>query len=119
MSKKKVLVADDDASIIDVMQILLEENGYDVITAQNPADIDGLVTQNPDIILLDIWMSGVSGNDVCKRIKSNNAYKNIPIIMFSANRDTKEIAMQCGANGFIAKPFEISEVLKVIENHTS
>lgn len=119
MPKKKVMVADDDPAIVDVMKILLESNDYDVLITQNPLEIDELVLQNPDIILLDIWMSGVSGNEVCKRIKANAFSKDIPVIMFSANRDTKEISMQCGADGFIAKPFEIEEVLKIIEKHTA
>ena len=118
MNKKKVLVADDDPSIVDVMEILLVDNGYEVLITQNPDKIDVLVKQMPDIIFLDIWMSGVSGNDVCQRIKSNDLSKHIPVIMFSANRDTKEIALQCGANGFIAKPFEITEILNVIEKFT-
>ncbi|GAC1380275.1 MAG: response regulator [Ginsengibacter sp.] len=119
MSKIKVLVADDDVAIGDVMQILLEENGYEVFFTGMPSEIDNLLKKEPNIILLDIWMSGVSGKDVCERIKKDPVTKHIPVVLFSANRDTKEIAEQCGADGFIAKPFDISEIINIVKKFTS
>lgn len=119
MSKIKVLVADDDVAIGDVMQILLEDNGYEVLFTADPLEIDRLLERNPDIVLLDIWMSGVSGKDVCLKIKNNPATSHIPVILFSANRDTREIAAECGADGFIAKPFDINEIVEVVKKFTS
>jgi CheY-like chemotaxis protein len=119
MNKKKVLIADDDPAIVDVLQILLEDQGFEVLTTLNAEGIDTLLKQGPDMILLDIWMSGVNGKDVCMRIKQDDKTKHIPVIMFSANRDTKDIAMESGANGFITKPFEINELIAIVEKFTN
>lgn len=116
--KKKVLVADDDLSIVEVLDIVLRDNGYDVLTTLQADGITPLLLQKPDMILLDIWMSGANGKDICIKLKSDPDTKHIPVIMFSANRDTKEIAMQAGANGFISKPFDLSELLSLVEQHT-
>jgi DNA-binding response OmpR family regulator len=111
---KKILVADDDPGIVDAMQILLEDEGYDVIVTLDGETIPLMIEKNPDLIFLDIWMSGVNGNIVCQKLKADDTTKHIPVIMFSANRDTEEIAMQCGANGFLSKPFEIKHLLDIV-----
>lgn len=117
MGNKKILVADDDAAIVDVMQLLLQEEGYDVITTLTADNVEELTGEKPDMVLLDIWMSGVNGNEICKRIKANEATKNIPVVMFSANRDVKDIAMESGADDFIAKPFEINDLLNIVRKY--
>src|SRR5438552_3106805 len=114
MPKKKILVADDDAGIVDAMQILLEDEGYEVITTMEGENIEEMYKQKPDLVFLDIWMSGVNGNTVCKKLKEDDATKKVPIIMFSANRDTEQIAMQCGADGFLSKPFDIKDLMEIV-----
>ena len=115
--KKKILVADDDPGIVDAMQILLEDEGYEVITTANAETIQALYSHKPDLVFLDIWMSGVNGNDICKSLKADPEKKDVPIIMFSANRDTQQIAQQCGADDLIAKPFEIKSLLKMVHKY--
>jgi CheY-like chemotaxis protein len=114
MAKKKILVADDDAGIVDAMQILLEDEGYEVLTTMNGEKILEMYSQKPDLVFLDIWMSGINGNAICEKLKADDKTKDIPVIMFSANRDTQQIAMQCGADGFLSKPFEIKELLEIV-----
>lgn len=113
--KKKILVADDDHGIVDAMQILLEDEGYDVITTMDGTTIQEKFDQKPDLVFLDIWMSGINGSTICQKLKANEHTKHIPVIMFSANRDTEEIAMECGANGFLLKPFEIMELVGIVK----
>ena len=117
MPEKKILIADDDAGIVDAMQILLEDEGYEVITTLDGEKVYEMYKQNPDLVFLDIWMSGINGSTVCKKLKADEATKNIPVIMFSANRDTAEIATQCGADGFLSKPFEIKELLEIVKKY--
>lgn len=117
MAKKKILVADDDNGIVDAMQILLEDEGYEVLTTLDGEKVYDMYHQKPDLVFLDIWMSGVNGKTVCQKIKANDSFKHIPVIMFSANRDTEEIAMQCGADGFLSKPFEIKHLLDIVHKH--
>jgi CheY-like chemotaxis protein len=118
VKKLKILVADDDYGIIDAMKIVLEDEGYEVITTRDGSEVLNLCLQHPDIIFLDIWMSGLDGNSICRKIKGNNDFKNIPVIIFSANSNTRRIASECGADGFLTKPFEIEDLIKVIQEHT-
>ncbi|GCE14486.1 response regulator [Tengunoibacter tsumagoiensis] len=115
--KNKVLVADDDTGILEAMQMILEDAGYEVITAR-----DGLTVQNmqhnlPDILLLDVWMSGMDGTDICRYLKSQAQTKHIPIILCSANKDTQKLARECGADDFLAKPFEMMDLLDKVEKY--
>ena len=115
--KMKVMIADDDLGILDSMKIMLEDEGYQVNTTTNGQDVKGLcdkLLELPDILLLDIWMSGMNGQDICKYLKSNKSTQHIPIIIISANKDTEAIAKQCKADGFLKKPFEMNELFKKI-----
>ncbi len=119
MSNKKILVAEDDPGIIDVMKIVLENGGFNVTTAMNGNNILKLCEQKPDLIFLDVWMSGINGNEICKQLKAHKEFKRIPVIIFSANKDTKQIAEECGADAFLAKPFDISELLHLAHLFTN
>lgn len=115
---KKVLIADDDSAILDSITLLLEELGYSVETSVNGETISKLQDNLPDILLLDIWMSGRDGRDICRKLKEQSHTKHIPIIMISANKDTEKIALQAGADDFLAKPFDINDLYQKIEKYT-
>jgi CheY-like chemotaxis protein len=119
MDKKKILVADDDDGIVEAMTILLEDEGYDVVTSMTGVEIPLLLKEKPDMIFLDIWMSGIDGRDVCNTIKANEQTRHIPVVMFSANKDTRDIANQCGADDFISKPFEMEDLIKMARKYTA
>ncbi len=119
--KIKILVADDDPSILEVIELMLTEEGYEVETAVDGESIYKMKKEFPDLLLLDIWMSGMDGRDICRYIKSHELTIDIPIIMVSANKDTAEIALEAGADDFLAKPFEMDDLLakvKLYTNHT-
>jgi len=116
---KKVLVADDDPAILDVMRMMLEFEGYEVTTTPNGATILQMDSGLPDLLLLDIWMSGTDGRELCRRLKLNEKTKNIPIVLVSASKDVEHSAREAGADDFIAKPFEMNELLQKIEKNIS
>ena len=111
------MVADDDSDILEIITIILEEKGYEVKTAPNGESLDALEKLQPDLLLLDIRMSGKDGREVCRRLKNQQATSHIPIIMLSANIDIAKISAECGANDSLAKPFEIKDLLAIIERH--
>lgn len=118
-SKKKILVADDDPSILEVISLILGDAGYDVETTVG-ADTERRIREyKPDVILLDIWMSGMDGRTICSDLKSNKQTKRIPVIMISANKDTERIARDAGADGFLAKPFEMKDLLHIVATYTT
>ena len=119
MKRKKILVADDDADILEVFQLILSVKGYDVRTENNPEKLLELKDDLPDLIFLDIWMSGMDGQDICRQLRSREETKYVPIIMLSANVDIENIAAECGATGYLAKPFDIKQLVHVIEKYTS
>jgi len=69
------------------------------------------------LLLLDIWMAGVDGRDVCKYLKSQQPTKHIPIIMVSANQDTEKIAREAGADDCITKPFDMYKLLERVAQY--
>ncbi|WP_158988999.1 PleD family two-component system response regulator [Mucilaginibacter sp. L196] len=118
LKHKKIMIADDDPGIVDAVEMLLEFEGYDVISTVDGSTVLDMKENLPDLLLLDIWMSGEDGRDICKKLKQEPLTKNIPIIMVSASRDIEESAIEAGADDFLAKPFEMNELLKKIEDLT-
>ena len=110
---KKVLVADDDAAILDSLSIILEFEGYEVSTTLNGATLLDM-NEFPDLVLLDILMSGVDGRDICRQLKQNQTTSNIPVVLLSASKDIQQSALDAGAKDFLAKPFSIDDLLKKI-----
>lgn len=116
---KKIMIADDDPGIVDAVEMLLEFEGYKVSSTIDGSTVLDMKTELPDLLLLDIWMSGEDGRDICKKLKQTELTKNIPVIMVSASRDIKESALEAGADDFLAKPFEMNELLGKIKKLTS
>jgi DNA-binding response OmpR family regulator len=110
------MIADDDPGIVDAVEMLLEFEGYKVTSTVDGSTLLDMKNELPDLLLLDIWMSGEDGRDICKKLKSEALTKNIPVIMVSASRDIKESAMAAGADDFLAKPFEMDELIQKIES---
>lgn len=113
--KKKILIADDDPAITDALQMMLELEGYKVDITMSGETIYRMDKKYPDVLLLDIWMSGEDDREICKYLKQNPLTQHIPIIMISASKDVEKSAKSAGANDFVAKPFEMEELLKKIK----
>jgi DNA-binding response OmpR family regulator len=118
MSNKCVLICEDDYSITELARYVLEEKGYRVIVLQNTDGIFPIIEKaKPDLILLDLWMPGLSGEEVTRRLKSDKKTRAIPVIIMSANKDTARIAKQSGADGYLAKPFDIAHLENLVDSH--
>ncbi len=111
------MIADDDRAILDAVGIMLEFEGYNVTCTADGADILKLQADLPDLLLLDIWMSGVDGRDICRQLKQNTDTHRLPVVLISASRDIEMSALAAGADGFLAKPFEIEDLLEIIERN--
>ena len=117
--RKIIYIADDDRGIVEALSFMLEDAGYHVESAYDDSVMDLIEKKQPDLLILDIWMSGSNGGDICKKLKKNAFTMNIPIIMISANPDTRVISKKCGANDYISKPFNIDGLLeKIVDNLT-
>jgi CheY-like chemotaxis protein len=121
--KKKIMVVDDAPEIIKITKIAFELKDYTVIEACSGQEcLDKLESnENPDLILLDIMMSGMSGYDIYEKIRENDKYKNIKIALFSVKAQAQDIkkGMALGVDDYITKPFDpyelVDRVTKIIE----
>jgi DNA-binding response OmpR family regulator len=116
--KKKLLVVDDEQDILEFLKVILEDEGYIVVTTDKDDYLEGLNNDTPpDLILLDLLLSGKDGREIVKYLKMQENTKHIPIIMFSAHPGAQETTRQAGADDFVAKPFEIDLLLSKIKQH--
>jgi DNA-binding response OmpR family regulator len=107
----KVLVVDDDPEMRDLLSNLLGGEGYEVILGSSGEEaIELAEKENPQAILLDVKMSGIGGIEACKRLKSGEQTASIPIIMITAFTDKKPDAIEAGADDFVNKPFDPTEL---------
>lgn len=114
----KVLAVDDDEGILDALSLVLIESGFEVATVLKASQVYQAITKfKPDVILLDVLMSGIDGRDVCKKLKKIPGVKEIPVIILSAHPSAKKSYVICGADDFLPKPFEASELLSKIEKY--
>ena len=113
---RKILIIDDDPDVITVLQILLKKNGYEVATASREGEAYQQISNfRPDLVIMDVLLSGVDGRQVCKSIKNNASWKHIPVIMFSAHPGAQKNMKDFGADDFIPKPFEGNKLLERVE----
>jgi len=118
MNAKKILVVDDEPDILEFLQVILEEEGYLVATTEKGEYVEKLHAGGlPDLILLDVLLSGKDGREIVKQLKSQEETKSIPIIMFSAHPSAEKTAREAGADDFVAKPFQIDFLLAVVAKY--
>jgi two-component system alkaline phosphatase synthesis response regulator PhoP len=117
MSKGKILVVDDEIYIVHILDFSLGMEGYEVVTALDGEQaLEKVVTEKPDLIVLDIMMPKLDGYEVCKAIKADPATKTIPVILLSAkgrNVDQK-MGFDVGADDYITKPFSPRKLVERI-----
>jgi CheY-like chemotaxis protein len=114
---KKILVVDDDEGILEVVQIVLESEGYLVQICRNGACLKQQVQQAPDLILLDVLLSGEDGRELCKQLKRNPQTRHIPVVMLSAHSDANKVASASGADDFLEKPFDVDVLISLVGRH--
>ncbi len=116
----KILLVEDDPSILEVTTIILEQEGYEVLKACNKTEVNEILeVELPDLILLDIWVSGLDGGLFTKKLKGDDKTKDIPVILVSANTDIQKIANDSGANGYLEKPFDLDDLIATVKKHLS
>jgi CheY-like chemotaxis protein len=116
--KKKILAIDDDEGIRDILKIIFEQAGYCIELKSDGNDVLRNKFTIPDLFLVDKQLSGINGLDICRHLKSQDATRDIPVIMISASPDIGKLSKAAGADNYIEKPFEVSCLLKMIYDYT-
>ena len=114
----KILVADDSPNIREILKISLEADGYTVVVAEDGEQALALAAkETPDLLIMDVMMPKVNGFQVCRRMKSDRATLDVPVIMLSAKSGQQDVhwGKDCGADEYMTKPFSTKELVKTIE----
>ena len=115
---KKILLVDDDEGILDAVSMVLEDTGYQVDSCSDSKKIYSKIHKNPpDLILLDLLLSGQDGREIYKKLKNDNKTKHIPIVIISAHYQGKKSITLLESDGFLAKPFEREELIGKIAEY--
>ncbi|MEO3407534.1 response regulator [Mucilaginibacter sp. CAU 1740] len=117
--KKKILICDDDQGILEMLELILDDGEHEVLTESNSLKVyDLLKTEKPDLLILDLWMPVLSGDQITRHLRANDTYKELPVLVMSASRDGEEIARRSGADAYLAKPFDINELVEKVSSLT-
>jgi DNA-binding NtrC family response regulator len=117
-SVTRILCVDDEALNISLLEAMLSPRGYEVVSAVNgPEALEKIAAERVDICLLDVMLPEMDGFEVCRRIKSDDLYRNIPVVMITSYQDkaNRIRGIEAGAEDFISKPFDSAEVLARIK----
>jgi len=118
-NRKKILVVEDSQDIRNILYMRLLINGYDVIVAEDGQQgLDKAKNENPDLIILDLMLPKIDGYEVCRMLKFDDKFKNMPIIILSAldQQEDREKATKSGADAYFIKPFDLELLLTKIKN---
>jgi DNA-binding response OmpR family regulator len=111
----RVLIVDDNRDILWVVEVILKRYGFEVMTTLKGEEVLSKTKMfSPQLILLDVFLSGIDGIDICNTLKSTPETKDIPVIMISAHTNFKEVKKFCRADDFMSKPFDANELVRKI-----
>ena len=107
---KRILIIDDDPDILDVLNIVFQDEGYNVVISNTCKILDDIHEVAPDLILLDVHIptSPKNGDVICTELKAGPETKNLPVILVSGEWNLDEICATCGANDYIRKPYDLN-----------
>lgn len=112
MSRKKILAIDDEPEVLELLELVLQESGFAVVTAARGAEgLDRARAESPDLILLDLGMGGMDGWETLRRLKADEQCRMIPVVILSARDAPKDKirAVQEGAADYLTKPLSVRE----------
>ena len=114
---KRILVVDDHPDILEVVKMTLEMAGYEVSTSLTGACFQQLENDLPDLILLDVLLSGEDGYAICQRLKDDEKTRHIPVILLSAHFSARDSPEMSGADAFLPKPFHLLELIDLVKRY--
>ena len=114
--QQTILIIDTTQVILELMELILTDAGYQVITAEQALPLSQITSLSPDLVIIEDWLHGHSclGSEICKAIKSLPSAKNIPALLMSTLPDLSVTANNAQADGIIPKPFNIDELVSLV-----
>ena len=115
--KKNILIVDDDHDILEVLQDIAVSLDVDPVAKDSHVTLTEIETLKPSLILLDHMLPIISGGDICRQIKSHPSIRHIPVVLISAVVNLSQLATMCGADNYLAKPFDLDELTGLINSY--
>ena len=118
MIKNRILVVEDEESLLKLESILFTSKGYAVTGVRDgKSALDAIAADRPDLVVLDVMLPGLDGFEVCRAIKENPVTSSIPVVMLTAKKSSNDLerGRLAGADAYLTKPFKSVKVLEVIE----
>jgi DNA-binding response OmpR family regulator len=109
----RIVIIEDDLAILEILAEVFQSAGYEVITYEDKNSIKGIIINRPDVVLLDNKLRDGFGYELCRDIKNNDLTKHIPVILTSGYDDLENLAKACGADGYVAKPFDLAALVQM------
>lgn len=116
--KKRVLLAEDEKNIVESISFLLRRAGFEVLVENNGrAALKSTLSAKPDVLVLDVMLPDLDGYELLRKLRQENVGQNMPVLMLTAKgqREDREMALKCGANRFITKPFSNAEIVAAVQ----
>jgi two-component system response regulator VicR len=119
--QKRILIIDDDNDILELLKIVFRDSGHDVIFSPVALDTNYISVFHPDLILLDIRINGSArkGAELCRELKSDPKTEKLPVILCSGEYNLREIARECNADMYLAKPYDMMSLLSQVNRYLS
>ncbi|GAB3423586.1 response regulator [Niabella aquatica] len=115
---KTILICDDDQDILEMLTLIFDNGNTNVIAVLNSLEVRTQIDRyHPDVVLLDLWMPVLTGDQIIRQLRAEDAYKNLPIVVMSASTDGGEIAKKSGATAYVSKPFDLFEIESTIRRY--
>lgn len=114
----KVIICDDDQSILELLELVAMSAGCEPVIVSKSLDVMKAIRHNaPSLVILDLWMPVMSGDMILQTIRKDVEFGNLPVVIVSASRDGQLIAEQNGATEYLAKPFDIMDLTRILERY--
>lgn len=115
-TSNRILLVDDDPDIGIMIKTMLEYHGYTVVVTERAEKTENLLQSGHfELLIMDMLLSGMNGSDICAKLKNDENYSPLPIVMISAHPNAREICLGAGADDFVAKPFDMHDMLSTIK----
>jgi DNA-binding response OmpR family regulator len=112
----KILLIEDNPDIKELLNYILKDDGHKVISSSDATSLNSLDKIKPDLILLDEILAEQRGSALIRQLKNNDTTKHIPVVLISAMPGLKDLALECGADAYIEKPFDIDTLIGVVKS---
>lgn len=115
--EKKILIVDDDAGVLDVLDQALSGEGFTVVLAEQAGDVFKLIDEHqPDLLIIDYILHGINGGEICHQVKTNGLTKHLPVMILSAHPRVIGSLGYYNCDKFVAKPFDLDDLFNAVHS---